>query len=200
MLFIVFFFSAKNVRSEGKRISANYILHIQKLLKQNKKVSILINIPPQAIQIMSNPPIADKHNIQIFKKTISQKIYSGTVRVMMGYFSNNKNFSIVNRNNLKSIIKEQKLSLTGLLDDKVRVKVGRMIGANFIMSINQTIILSGITKAYTTINKLIEIQSGRELTSDESTIQMKQQDGKMITTYMFNGKDVTVINGKMYKK
>ncbi|MCP4129631.1 MAG: hypothetical protein GY754_01325 [bacterium] len=186
--------------ADKKRVSANYILTIKKLLKANKKVALIIYIPEKSIHLMANPPVTDKQNMPVFKQALSQKIYSGTVRILTGYFPNNKNFSIVNRNNLTRILKEQELSQSGLLEEESRVKVGGLVGANYILSINHTMTLTPAVKAYLTINKLVEIPTGKELSSDEANIVSTQSGGKTVNTYFFNGSEVIMRENKMYKK
>ena len=183
-----------------KRISANYVIKIKQLLNKNNKVSIIIHVPERSITIMSNPPITNKQAVKAYKKTVSQKIYSGKVRILMDYFGTNKRFSIVNRNNLKAILEEHKLSQTGLLNQNNRLKIGNLAGANYILSVTHTTTVTQTLKAYLTIDKLIDISTGKELSTDEAHIQMKKENSRMKKTYQFNGREVNVIGNKIYEK
>jgi hypothetical protein len=82
------------------------------------------------------------------------------------YFSDQKDFSIVDRSRLTQILDEFQFSRSGFVSDKLRTKIGEMTGATHIMDISYTQYESGLV----TTSRLIEIESGKVLAVDRWAI------------------------------
>ncbi len=96
----------------------------------SQKVTIRALEPAQVDRISQTKKIAvlDFNNDRV---GLSRKIEANLARFAI---DNKKYFTIVSRNDLNTIIKEQKLQNSGLVDEDSSVKVGELIGAQAIIS------------------------------------------------------------------
>lgn len=69
---------------------------------------------------------------------------------------NSGQYLVVERRLMEEILKEQKLSLTGLVDPKTAVRIGKMVEANIIMSGS----LSKIGSVFTLNYRIVDVESG----------------------------------------
>lgn len=57
----------------------------------------------------------------------------GTADTIMSYLGDVEGITVVERSRLKDVLKEQQLSLTGIIDERTAAKVGRILGAKYIV-------------------------------------------------------------------
>jgi len=102
----------------------NYSLKPERfnLSSSGKRVAILGFSDLRADKIKKKYPLSTK--------VLVEKIIAGLSR---------KGFSVIDRENIEKILKEQQLSMTGLIDEEEAVQVGKLSGAELVLigSINE---------------------------------------------------------------
>ncbi|MBT7825734.1 MAG: hypothetical protein HN600_04000 [Bacteroidetes bacterium] len=84
--------------------------------------------------------------------------------------SNNKNFTVVDRNSIELIIKEQKFQYSGIVDEKTAVELGELIGAS--VTVFGTI--TEFTNKVSIDSKILNVETAKIIgTTDYSIIKTK---------------------------
>jgi TolB-like protein len=115
----------------------------------------------QALYAKDTPPRKDTVSILYFENTTRNQenawLSKGIADMLISEIAGRGAIDVVERVNLKKILDEQQLSLTGLVDDKKAIELGKLLSANkliygsFIIK-GETIIING---------KLTETESGK---------------------------------------
>jgi TolB-like protein len=80
----------------------------------------------------------------------------GVSEIMRTELVGTKKFRVVERSQMKKALEEQKLHLTGIIDDKTAVEVGKLVGADFI-------VVGSVVKignSYTINSRMIDVKTG----------------------------------------
>jgi hypothetical protein len=177
---------ASKEETPAEQIHANCDLEIRELLTAGEDVAICINITEP-----SNACPLSQDAIQNWQKAIKDEVGNFYESVVFSYYNKYKNFTLVDRNNLVSVLREHQLSQSGLTDKETRIEVGKLVGINYLVNIgyNRYCPLPRINDI-TTI-KIIEIETGKIIAVD--TIENRK---------MYNPKSLqletikTVLNGQ----
>ncbi len=133
-------------------------------MKKFKTIILLlaiINLTVPSLFAKDSPAAKDTVSILYFENTAKNKEYEwlskGIADMLISEIAGTGVVDVVERENLKKIIKEQELSMTGLIDDAKALEVGKLLSAtkliygSFIIQGN-TIIING---------KLTDTESGK---------------------------------------
>jgi hypothetical protein len=97
------------------------------------------------------------------RKTQDQAFIEG---LYLDYMSDIKNFHIVDRMTTDKVLQEMKFSLSGALSESVRVKIGDMTGANYLVLFEDTYYPGD--QSFNMSIRLVSLQSGEVLASQTS--------------------------------
>ena len=125
--------------------------------KSGKKMALFLDkkIPGKVIAIM---PFVTKSKE---KSVLLSDIYA--------YYLRNTSLKIVDRKELSSVLKEIKLSMAGITNDKNAKKIGELAGADYLLTGNMEL----LANIYYVNVKVIEVATGETIYSDMLTIQDK---------------------------
>ena len=93
------------------------------------------------------------------EKLAKLKIGNAVAEILTHYFARDPNFKTVERIDLEKILKEQKLSLTGVIDEETIINAGQIIGA-------QLLVLGSVLKVgkdYQINSRLVNVEDGKIL-------------------------------------
>ncbi len=151
-------------------------------------VSLIVHMPLDSINNFCaglTPAALDS-----WKRMMENQVVGGLIFSFVEQF---KPVRVIDRNQLATILEELKLSQSGLMNPRARLKVGELLGANymFIVSLNRTCSGSEIYDRYT--RNLVAVESGQIVASDILTFTMmysyKTQQLEIIKTH-FNNAEV----------
>jgi hypothetical protein len=173
-----------------EQIHANCDLEIRELLAAGEDVALCINITEP-----SNACSLSQDAIQNWQKAMTDEVGNFYESVVFSYYNKYKNFTLVDRNNLVSVLREHQLSQSGLTDKETRIEVGKLVGINYLVNIgyNRYCSLPRINDV-TTI-KIIEIETGKIMAVDtienRKMYNPKSQQLETIQTVL-NGQEVVM--------
>ncbi|HOP64134.1 MAG TPA: CsgG/HfaB family protein [Spirochaetota bacterium] len=182
------------------RVFTNIYSFIKNKLDNNKTVSLAIYAPVNQIGNSCKIEI-DKNE---WKRAIADELEHILAKAYIDRFSSYPEFTIVDRDRFYILIKEQELAQTGLLDDKMRLKMGKLLSINYLVTIGYSRYCVSGNVQNRALRKLINIETGKIEAID--TIQEFQESGWKgkdrikITRLVVNGIDVENIKGDLYKK
>jgi TolB-like protein len=111
----------------------------------------------------------DVISILYFQNTTKNKDYDwlckGIADMLISDISKSFQLEVVERENLEKILKEQKLSVSGLTDESRAIEVGKLLNAN--KMINGSYVILGNTVRFDT--KITDIETGKILKSIETS-------------------------------
>jgi membrane-associated protease RseP (regulator of RpoE activity) len=132
----------------------------QQLIDENKHVTVAVVVS----EVKNSFPSVPKDWADSIRNNLQSDHESG----LLSAFSNNANFSIVDRSRLKAILDEFQFNQIGFVSDKLRVKIGEMTGATHILDISFSRFQGQYNSYEDVMNvRLIEIESGKVLAVDQ---------------------------------
>ncbi len=138
------------------------LIKLDSLLVENKKITIAI-----IVSDVKNATL-DKSSgtYDAWVDSIRSGMQSNIESNLLNAFGNDKSFSIVDRNRLKQILDEYRLSQVGLISDKLRVQIGEMTGATHLL--DATLSRFSHDRGYEDVEskRLIDIETGNVLAVD----------------------------------
>jgi hypothetical protein len=152
------------------KLTSFYMFNIMYLLTEliYKDVPIRLAIIPGKINLIS------PDETKAFDKYAAYFVGMFESGFITGFRGHN-NFAIIDRQKTDSILNELKFQESGLVDNTTRVKLGKMLGATHLMTID---LLSYISEANTidtlTTLRIIEIETGKNLST--SSFKVKSQE------------------------
>ncbi len=96
--------------------------------------------------------------------------------------TNNKNFTVVDRNSIDLIIKEQKFQRSGIVDEKTVVALGEMTGANIIVFGT----ITEFEKKVIIDSKIINVKTGEIIGTTDYTITKTNDVANLISTIILS--------------
>lgn len=159
------FSSVEGIDHSEEAVSSTLNEIIISSLESGAEVSLFVFMPLDSIT--NACPFESSLSLIEWKNSIRNAILSSAETIFLGAYSKYENFSIVERNRIEEILKEQKLSLSGLLDSDDLQVVGNLTGANYIVEFKFNRYCEGRYIDDYEYRRLIEIKTGKVLTSDE---------------------------------
>jgi hypothetical protein len=154
----------------GKPLDAEAIFM---LLKNGEKVALLI-----IVEEVSNPNINKAFTpaeVIAWKNNIRDKIQIDHEYFFLRAFGKAKNFSIVDRNNLKAIFEEMTFNIN-IASEETRLKIGNLTGATHILAIKSTFWNERELDSIE-YRRLIEVQTGKVIAiAQRSTKRVQEQE------------------------
>ena len=92
--------------------------------------------------------------------------------------TNNKNFTVVDRNSIELIIKEQKFQYSGIVDEKTAVELGKMIGASVIVFGT----ITEFTNKVSIDSKILNVESAKIIGTTDYAINKTEDVANLIAT------------------
>jgi len=131
------------------------------LLQKGKAVRIAI-IPGT----MRTNHITDKVKLAEYEQDASRLVLANEENLLLNAFGNYPKFALIERMQIDDAIKELKISLTGQLSSKESVKVGELLGANYLLFVgSDASVMDNKVKDMSLIIKIIEVETGRIIAS-----------------------------------
>ena len=90
----------------------------------------------------------------------------------------NKNFTIVDRNSIELILKEQKFQYSGVVDEKTAVKLGKIIGASVIVFGT----ITEFTNKVSIDSKVLNVQNAKIIGTSDYSINKTEDVATLIAT------------------
>ena len=165
------------------------LIQIRELLENNQQVSIAVIIDNISNLLLNNNKQLSTW-IEI-NKTHIQTDYESKINQQ---FSSYQNFSLIERNNIDIIIKEQRFQNSGLVSSNAMVEIGNLLGATHILTID-------FSRSYGTdkntnyidrfYKKLVEVETGEILSSSieefKNKVDKRKQLGLGIGLSVYDG-------------
>ena len=152
---------------------------VRELLRRGENVRLCITISE-----VENACPFPEHIIKNWKKSVRIEMAEFWKSLALEAGANEPNFKLVDRANLKAVLQEHLLSEVGLFSDETRLKVGRMLGVNYLVSIGLSrYCVVPLMRDVTTIN-LIDVETGRLLASDRYVMVKESATGNLLETYL----------------
>ncbi len=102
-------------------------------------------------------------------KLQKQRIGYGIAEIILPDIFKENLFTIVERNNLESVLQELKLSMTGLIDERSAVKAGKLLSADILLIGS----VSKVGNDYIVIARIVKTDTGEILTSRSMKFTVK---------------------------
>lgn len=136
---------------------------IRKLIEFKKKVSIAVLVSDVK---NSFPDVRFD-----WADSIRNSIQSDAEGGLLSLYSDEENFSVVDRSRFKQLLDEFRINQAGFVSDKLRVKIGEMTGATHIMDISFSRFPTTNNRGYVDEKayRLIDVESGTVLAVDKTT-------------------------------
>lgn len=154
-------------RSWNKKEQPPVSQRIQGILSENKKVRLLIMGEAKSIYSWGILEEKDKRDWEIgVSKLVGAEIETEAIKTFSGY----KDFQVIERALLETILSEQGLSLTGAVTEETAIKAGKLTGAshliywNYVKSPHQGFWGEEKGKRTKTV-KFIDLETGNVLAS-----------------------------------
>jgi len=90
----------------------------------------------------------------------------------------NKNFTVVDRNSIELILKEQKLQYSGVVDEKTAVELGKMVGASVIVFGS----ITEFTDKVSIDSKILSVQTAKVIGTTDYSINKTKDVADLIAT------------------
>lgn len=149
----------KNVDFNVK-LGGTYILEehyfILKCLAKKEKVRLVV-IPGE----IANVTLQDPLRLEQWREGIKIQLLGEWENSFLKWFGVDENFSLVDRQRVEAILKEQKFSSSEMVSEESRNKLGRILGVTHLLIIN----FSRFDNADIKTRRLIEIDTGRVISS-----------------------------------
>ena len=115
----------------GKKITNFFKKQVQPVSKKKVPVGALTYDPSRVTQVGSRLSVAvmpfdHKGGSETFGKSVTDKMITQLVNL--------RRFRVIERNALEDVMKEQSFGLSGMVDEKTAIKVGKMVGADVIIT------------------------------------------------------------------
>ena len=146
------------IRMSDMRISKLYAGFEKKLI-DGKKVGVAII--PSANTSTTNVSL----NIPGLIENDKNFICSAYEKMFIDEFASYPNFSVIDRNVLEKVIAEQKLQVSGFVDDTTIQKLGKITGASHLFFIT----MSRYADSTNYVERLIEVETAKVIHSDNYT-------------------------------
>ena len=105
----------------------------------------------------------NKEEFDSFKKTLLPQLFSIVEGSYLHFFGNEKNFRIVDRNDVEHIINELKLQQSGLTSKETQLKIGNMLGATHLLIGNYSFFPNKDNVTYMVAQRLVDVATGKVL-------------------------------------
>jgi hypothetical protein len=116
---------------------------------------------PGEIQNMYN---VEAELLEKWKKSVGTEIVGYAESTYVNFFRTQKNFTIIDRYQTDKILNEIQFQNSGLVSDEQRKKIGNLLGATHIVTVNFTRnIATGSKRNDLMTRRLIEVESGKIL-------------------------------------
>ncbi len=116
---------------------------------------ILILLIPSFLSFSQEAPILAVTDLVIDKKIENELAIPLTDKIRE-IFVNSNQYQVVDRNTINLVIEEQKFQLSDLVDEERTVKIGKLLGAQFIVTGN----LAKIEELFTMSLRIIDVETG----------------------------------------
>ncbi len=158
--------SSSSLIHSNERAISNRVIKIEELLNSGN-VNLLIIMPKNEVTHNIN---TDPEYIDWVNRT-RQGYVSDIMSALLEYFKSYENFKIVDRQLLDTIIDEQEFSLSNLVNNDTRIRIGNITGANYIFFITYNRYMENVSntkviKTDTIIHKFISIETGEVIAVD----------------------------------
>ncbi|MEI7904907.1 MAG: CsgG/HfaB family protein [Candidatus Firestonebacteria bacterium] len=166
------------VRMNEMRVSKLYTGFEKKLL-EGKKVGIAI-IPG------ANTATTDRNlNLAGLVENDKNFICSAYEKMFLDEYSSYSGFSVIDRNMLEKVVAEQKLQVSGAVDDETIQKLGRITGASHLFFIT----MSRYEDSTNFVERLIEVETAKVVYSDNYTYVKPKQKTVVVKEERKRGKE-----------
>ena len=153
---------------------------VREMLKNGQKVRLCIIIS----EAENACPLPENTNIEYWKKAIKIEMANFWEAVALKAGANEPNFTLVERARLKAILEEHQLSEVGLFSDETRIKIGKLLGVNYLVDVALLrYCVLPLMRDVSTI-KLIDVQTGRILASDRYEMIRESQTGDILKVFL----------------
>ena len=166
VLFIGCMSTSSSLIHSNEKVISNRTIKIEELLN-NDNVNLIIIMPKN--EVTNNYMYSSEYDEWVNRQTqiVTSSIMSGLIK----YFASNEKFKIVDRQIIDSIINEQVFSLSDLVRNDTRIRIGNITGANYILYCTFDLYRHMISNTkYTFTNsmiaKLISIETGEVVSID----------------------------------
>ena len=134
-----------------------YVL-MEMIYKDN---SVRLAVLPGDIQIMY--PV-EANLLNEWKKSVGIRLIGSAESTYINFFRKQKNFIMIDRHQTDKLLSEMQFQQSGLILDEYRKKIGKLLGATHIVTVNLTrSILAGSKHEDMMTRRLIEVESGKVL-------------------------------------
>lgn len=105
----------------------------------------------------------NKEEFNSFKNTMLPQLFGIVEGTYLHFFGNEKNFRIVDRNDVEHIISELKLQQSGLTSKETQLKIGNMLGATHLLIGNYSFFPNKDNVTYMVAQRLVDVATGKVL-------------------------------------
>ncbi|PIU83693.1 MAG: hypothetical protein COS68_02595 [Elusimicrobia bacterium CG06_land_8_20_14_3_00_38_11] len=143
---------------------------IGKILESRKKVSLVVVVlEPKNPGASAVSAIFDREipNIEEWKNSTKITLYTEYENKLLNWFSNHKDFCLVDRQRIDDILKELKYNASGIMSSEIQNKLGEILGVTHFLYIDLCRYYDGGVGVDIVNQRLIEVETGRVLENIE---------------------------------
>jgi curli biogenesis system outer membrane secretion channel CsgG len=144
------------------------------LVQSNNQIAVAV-IGSVDTTVSAGTFYAGGMDISAWRKSEPEITQAKIEQLYLGYMKPYKNFHVVDRSTADKLLEEQKFSLSGALSEKIRVELGKLTGANYLILFkeirtpaDQQNSNQGIKDVITT--RLISVETGEVLASQSQSL------------------------------
>lgn len=149
----------------------------------NKGEQIFVMVAVGKIEFM-DPEKTYKGNVQEWKRTIRAQLQTQEESLLMRTFNEDSNFSVVDRNEIQSLLEEIRFAQSGYVNKSTRLKIGELTGATHLLTANYSRRVyrkgSQWLMDNTVVSRLININTGKVFSSKSIQETLDADTGKPI--------------------
>lgn len=118
----------------------------------------------------------------------SEELGKGAAEILRTAFVETRNYTVIERGMLEEVLKEQKISVSGIVDSNTAVNIGKIIGARIVV-VGSVV---KIGKSYTLNIRFVDVQTSEVLLGEKLTTMNKEDIPRLCSEIVkkFLGKKV----------
>jgi hypothetical protein len=177
----------------GKEVKTNITKKIESLLKNRKKVTLLVLMPEEYVTTSDDFYDLYPSELRQWRKEKITRITGYVMSSLIEKYGSSPNFSLLDRSIFKTIMKEHELNLSGLTNPEMSAEFGRLTGANYIYLIKYIDSRGFDSGQAMQIRSLIKLKTAEIIAIDDfvdNYIYDKKTQSLIYVKYSSNGKEV----------
>ena len=133
-----------------------------------KKVALAIAVTSVEDASVS-PAVRGDGDLTLSKNAVQEQVRKGQENVMLSSVGKHPNFTLVEGSRIQRVMKEWRLNASGPVSEQVMIKVGKMVGATYLLLVSEAAFLGSNNACWDKVTaRLVELENGTVVAVDWS--------------------------------